>query len=492
MSTFFIYLIRNSFYQKSNNFQFFTGVKKMSEKTYSTKKRILFGLSAIPDQMTYQAFNLFVFTYYFAVVGLGTIPVMIGFIVWSLWNSVNDPLLGGLSDRTKHKGKWGKRKAFMIISLIPLSLIMIFLFTVPFATDAKVIEFAYFLFIIMLFEFCYTLWDVNVNALFPEMFPNELERAKANVFVKAFTVVAVILASLPSMLLSPLAPVSGTAEELAIIKANYITAGIILGAITFIMGIPFLLKGIEEDVENQEDFDKRPSFKESVKITVRNKEFLKFTFSNMLVWTVFNSLITILPLYSVHVLKIEQGLIVTLSLASALIVAAFCLPLHRKLGQKLGTRNGLMLTLGVWIFLLIPFLFLQPGDMLAGILITAIQGISLSGCLFYVDILHGDVIDEDAINFGIKRSASFYGVNAFIHRFSTILVILTIGFVFQGTSWAGGYQVNPDVNVIIGIKIIMVIFPSIVCVVAIIILSRFKLVGDRLDKMREKLIEVGL
>ncbi len=35
----------------------------------STGKRALFGLGAIPDQLTYQTFTILVFTFYFAVVG---------------------------------------------------------------------------------------------------------------------------------------------------------------------------------------------------------------------------------------------------------------------------------------------------------------------------------------------------------------------------------------------------------------------------------------
>ena len=47
----------------------------MSEETLSTKKKFLFGLSAIPDQLTYQAFGLYVFTFFFAVVGI-PMPLM--------------------------------------------------------------------------------------------------------------------------------------------------------------------------------------------------------------------------------------------------------------------------------------------------------------------------------------------------------------------------------------------------------------------------------
>ncbi len=80
----------------------------------SLKKRFLFGLSAFPDQLTYQAFTILVFTFYFAVVGIDIMLMMIAFIIWGIWNAINDPLLGALSERTKQKGKLGKRKFYII------------------------------------------------------------------------------------------------------------------------------------------------------------------------------------------------------------------------------------------------------------------------------------------------------------------------------------------------------------------------------------------
>ncbi|TFF89615.1 MAG: hypothetical protein EU548_07195, partial [Promethearchaeota archaeon] len=112
------------------------------------KEKMLFGISAIPDHVTYQGFSLLVFTYYFSVIELKNL-VWIGFIIWSIWNMINDPLLGALSDRTKIKGKLGKRRFFMIISVVPLALSMFFIFYVPFSTTSNILEFAYFLAIII-------------------------------------------------------------------------------------------------------------------------------------------------------------------------------------------------------------------------------------------------------------------------------------------------------------------------------------------------------
>lgn len=455
----------------------------MSEEKLSIKKRFLFGLSAIPDQLTYQAFSLYVFTFFFAVIQLNMLFMWIGFVAWGVWNMINDPMLGALSDRTRCKARWGKRKFFLLISIGPLALMMILLFTVP--PGSEVIKFVYFIAVIFVFEFFYTLFDVNVNAIFPEMFPTEDQRTATNVFVKGLTVLGIIFASLPMILLQPLVPgESPTPEELAAIQENYIIAGILLAIITLIAAAPFLLKGIHKETESAECFENRPPFLESLKITLKNRTFIKFTLANLMIWTVFNTLITIIPLYFVFVLGAPDtsAFIITLALVLALIVAALILPVHKFFIKKFGTRNAAMITLASWIILLFPYMFID-NLLIVGVLVTMINGFALSGALMYVDILHGDVIDEDALRYGVKRSASYYGINALIHRFSTILTITVIAFVFNGTGWSE-YNPSPGVNTILGLKLIIFLFPAICLGVGILFLKLYSLHGEKLKEMR--------
>jgi GPH family glycoside/pentoside/hexuronide:cation symporter len=455
----------------------------MTERSKNLKKKALFGFSAFPDQLTYQAFTVLVFTYYFAVIGIPIFQMWMAFVAWGIWNALNDPFLGALSDRTKQKGKLGKRKFYLIISFIPLSLMMIFLFTVP-----PQIEFIYFVVIIFLFEFIYTVFDVNVNAIFPEMFPTEQERATTNMFIKGLTLIAVILASVvPTLIISPLVPLTNSAAEVARIKSMYVIAGIVLAVLTGILALPFILFAIEEKEEREELFQKRPAFFESLKFTLKNKTFVKFTIGNTMIWYCFSVLLTSFPLYAVFVLGIEEeSFLIGVILMIALLSATFFIPIQRKIGAKIGMRNGMMLGLGVWIVTLFPLVLLSKGDAILAMFVFAAAGFGLSTALFYIDILHGDVIDQDALKFGIKRSASYYGINALIHRISTILTITTIAFVFAGTGWAG-YDPNPGVNVIIGLKLLMFVFPAIALTISIICWKFFELHGETLKKMREEL-----
>ncbi len=464
----------------------------MSEEKLTFKKKFLFGLSAFPDQLTYQIFQFLIFTFYFTVVLIPMDLMIITYVIWGIWNAINDPMLGALSERTKHRGKWGKRKFYLLISIIPLCITVVLMFYVPFTTSDKMLEFIYFLSTIIIFEFFYTMFDVNVNAIFPEMFPTEKQRASANLFIKGLTVIALILSSLiPMIFISDYVPADAA---IPLAKSQYFTMAIIVAVFTLIISIPFLLKGIEEKVEMTEDFEKRPSFFQSMKITLTNKTFIKFVIANTAVWYCFSILPMIIPIYAEYVIggPIFAGggsLIVGISLMLAFIIAALVMPIHKKLGFKYGMRKAFMITLGIWICTLFPFLFITgEAFQIAFILLVALQGFPLSGALFYVDILHADVIDEDAVKFGVKRSASFYGINAFIHRISIILVILTIGFMFGNMGWEKQFipAIDPSL-VILGLKAIMVVFPSIALVIGLLAMKSYGLHGERLESVREKL-----
>jgi len=433
------------------------------------------------------------------------LEMWIGFVLWGIWNMFNDPLLGALSEKTKQKGRLGKRKFYLIISFIPLALIMIFLFTVtarnPFSSSEFGFEFWYFLIIIFIFELFYTMFSVNTNAIFPEMFPTEKQRGDVNVFIKSFTMIAVILASLvPTFVITPLVPTIdpetspiGYVEQIAKIQFEYIIAGIILSLIIGIMAVIFIFLGVKEKEEQVTDFEKRPGFFKSLRITFSNKTFIKFTFGNMLVWYCFNVLLTVFPLYAVYVLGRGEGdFLIGVTLMLALLFAAFFMPLQSWIRKKVGTRKGLMIGMGIWIVTLFPLILLSNNELskILSFIVFASIGFGLSAVLYFIDLIHGDVIDQDALKFGVRRAGSYYGVNAFIHRFSMILGITTIYIIFSGTGWSKYEPIVADpVLREIGIKLLMFLFPSIALIGSIIFFKSYGLHGEVLEKMRAELKE---
>ncbi|MBD3194820.1 MAG: MFS transporter [Candidatus Lokiarchaeota archaeon] len=472
----------------------------MNKEKTDKKLRLAFALNGFPDQMTYQFFTLTIFGYYFAVVNIPTLYMWIGYTVWGLWNAFNDPLMGYFSDKKKF-GKLGKRKFFITLSFIPLCLMMIFLFSSPVEPIGIEWRFFYFLAIMMLFELIYTAFDVNVKALFPEMWPTEEERSKTNIFLRVLTIVAILTAFLIPTIIPPINPDYEQAQlDPQGARLTYIINGAIIGIIVLIIGAFFVLRGIRENKETQEQLESRPKFFKSLKTTLKNKNFLFLVLANMMTWYVLTIMTSIFQFYVQFVLGISDtnpafGIFKTFfyygfSIILAFLVAVICMPLHKKLGMKYGMRNGFMLTMAVMGATFLLFLLLSNNliSHIFGIVIAGTIGFGLSGILFYFDILMGDVIDKDELESGMKRSASFYGANAFIHRFSIILFISSVVFTFQYTPWSSSFGITDPALVSMPLKLLFSVGPAIACFVALLFMYFYDLHGEKLKEMRAKLI----
>jgi GPH family glycoside/pentoside/hexuronide:cation symporter len=449
--------------------------------------------------MTYQFFTLTIFGFYFAVVNIETIYMALGYSIWGIWNAFNDPLLGYLSDK-KSFGRIGRRKFFIVVSFIPLCLMMVFLFTSPLAPISDELRFFYFLFIIMLFEFIYTLFDVNVKALFPEMWPNEAERAKTNIWLRALTVIGILSAFLIPTIVPPIIPDYNEARlNPQGAQLTYIINGIIIALIVFSIGILFVLYGIKEEDVMEEESSLKPGFLESLKISLKNKNFVLLVLANMMTWYVLTILTSIYQFYVQFVLGITDatpafGIFKTFfyygfSIILAFLIAILSMPIHKRIGEKYGMRNGFIINMAIMGSTFLFYLFFSNNFIshVLAIGVSGLIGFGLSGILFYFDILMGDIIDQDELKSNFKRSASFYGANAFIHRFSIILFIGSVFFTFQYTPWSKEFGVTDPSLVSFPLKLLFSIGPAIACFIALILMVFYDLHGAKLNEVRNQL-----
>ena len=138
------------------------GPKKITEKM-----RVSFALGEVGDNVALNIFSFLVFTFYFCVVKLPVLWISVAFILWSVWNAINDPVIGYLSDKTQSKR--GRRVPWMMAATIPLAVVVALLFTPPIALNSHMLNFIYLLVIIMIFDTVYTAFNLNYNAVYSEM-----------------------------------------------------------------------------------------------------------------------------------------------------------------------------------------------------------------------------------------------------------------------------------------------------------------------------------
>jgi len=432
---------------------------------YSKKKGILFGIGQFSDAIASQMFTIYVFTFYYAVVGLDVNLITLGFILWSIWNAINDPLLGALSDRTKTK--WGRRTPYIIASIIPLCIIMILLWTPP--TDSAISSFIYFLVVMALFDTFYTMYDLNYCALFPEMFQGLSDRAKASAVKQIFTVLGLLFAFLlPTFIIPDLTDSAYMTE--------YMYAGIVMSVIILVGAIIMIKFGIKERTEFSEDYKTAPSIITSLKYSLKNKSFRIF---------VVGMLPMVAPLYGKAVLGISDAMLLGILLGLAFISAAFFMAFWRFIINKFGMKKGVMISMVVFIISLSPFMFIF--DVTTAFIAFIFVGIGISGAIYFGDILLSAIIDEDELTTGTRRDGGYYGINALLTKLSTILVILSINVVFNSVGWATFDPVGTTEYTIFGLRSLMFIFPAVALIIGLIAIRKFPLTKEKYEEIKVKL-----
>ena len=455
----------------------------MKDKENKTsKKAVFFSFGQLADLTAYQTFTFLVFTFYYAVVGINVVLISIGFIIWSIWNSLNDPMLGYLSDRTHTK--WGRRFPYIMVALVPLAIIMLFIFSPPIAfglTD-EITNFIYFLIVIIVFELFYTMYSLNVTSLFPEVFLTSEERIKANNIRQIFSIIGLIVAFiLPSLFITDYSDPNSLGQ--------YQIFGIVCLIIIIACGLIFLKFGPKEKTEFQEDYKNAPSFVDSIKMCVKSKSFRWYIPAEIANWFVFGMLPIIIPLYGKFVLGLQDSLLISLLLGFAFISAAlFITILWKPLVRKMGNKKAWILSMSIWILTLLPLMIIN--DFISGMIVFFLMGIGLSGSLYIIDLVVADIIDEDEVETGMRREAAYYGVNALFLRMTTVLVFLAISSVFTSVGWA---VFEPDViteEIIFGLRALIVIFPAIALGIGILAIYKYPLDGERLIKVKEEVRKI--
>jgi GPH family glycoside/pentoside/hexuronide:cation symporter len=451
---------------------------------YKAGNKVAFGLGSSGDQIVYFSFTFLIFSFYYSVVKIDVVSVSLGFVIWSIWNAINDPLIGLISDKTNTK--YGRRRPYMVVGFIPLCLMMIFLYTPP-MTDFS-LSFIYFLIVILLFDTLFTLVSLNQTAAFPEMWISEKERNSANNIRQVFTIVGLIIAFIvPTFMISNLTP---TVPEIPQVLSEYQLAGVVLCVSAAICYAISILFGVKERREFSKDSFSTPNWGEAFRHTLGNRKFHWFLIANTCSWYVFGLIPTIVPLYGQFVLGIEKGETIKLGLllAAAFISAAVFVNFWKALANKWkDLRKTWMVAMGIWAILLLGFFFVND-ETLALILFT-LNGIGLAGSLQLRDLVIADIIDEDEVRTGVRREGSYFGVNALIMRLSTIFVFLSIASVFQSTGWAV-FNPLPGADTILGLRLLLAVFPAIALVIGVLAFSRFTLIGDELAEVKEKRDEI--
>jgi GPH family glycoside/pentoside/hexuronide:cation symporter len=440
---------------------------------YGKRQKWSFGMASFAQFFINSAFNTWVFSFYFTAVGLEALTITLAFVLWTIWNAFNDPMIGFLSDRTKTR--WGRRRPYLMVGLIPVLIIEIILWIPP--AGNEVAGFIYLLIMLICYDTFYTMLALPTDSLFPELYTSVEERAEVNTIRQILSTIGLIMAFLvPGIFIGELTE-----------KSGYLTNGIVTSIIVGFSMFIFIKWGAKERPEFKMDYSHEFSFFKGLTYTVKNKGFVLYTAMFFLYNYTLLVLATTVPLFAKEVLGVDDTFLMALLLGTMFIIGIVTVIIWRKLDLILGSMKAYSISIIAYIITSIPLLFV---DNFFTCLITVIfMGFGFGGMLYFIYLIIADIIDEDELKTGVRREGTFFGITNFFMRLSMIVSILTVGLVFTGADWSD-YTPKPGVNTILGLKMLVFLFPTIALLITLICLLYYPFPKSKVEEIKNKLLEL--
>jgi len=442
------------------------------------------------DYIVIAGTSILLFHYYEVELGLSVALVGLALIIFALWNMVNDPLIGFLTDKPmRWSKKYGLRMPWILFGGIMTTLFYVLLFMVP-DVDVKKNPWPLFWYIVIItcsYDTFYSILTTHAYGGFTNIFRTEDDRRKGGTIgqfmgtVSRFVMMGILV---------PFIVITG--DPSSYIRAALITA--ILISISLVLFIP----GIHESdavktryfaVYDYMEEKKLPYFK-FLKIVFKQKNFMLALFA----FTMFSIGYTLYYANSIYfVEEVLQEDLSVMAYAAISYTIGYVISIwiwSRYVADRFGHSNTYALGLGLlgvcffaamWYTTVIEYVVWH---LIAGIGMTAFAAVWMS--------VGADTNDEVTNACGIHQEASLVGITNFFYRLGWMMV----GFIMAATHILTGYVPGATVqseSAQFGIRILVGGIPGVCCILgALAIFVFYDLKKENREQLMKSLREKGL
>jgi len=348
----------------------------------------MFGTS-IPINML----KTFAFTFYVLGLGVTTKQWAAMLFIYTFIDALDNPIYGFLSDRTRTR--WGRRRPWLVIGTPLLILTFIAFYNIPDFLSGNSI-FAYGMLFYILVGTLDSVINANYAALFPELFREDVSRAKTNAMRQAFQLVAMII----SIALTPMVT---EALGYGLTATLY---GILGGVVILYMS--FTSREREPEAE-----EAKPSLGKALKDLATNKKFWIAGFANAFYSAAMSLVLASVPFYVQYALGLSSGQS-TFLLAAVLLIAIAGVALWAWLVRKFSLMPVWRASLAILAVTFIPLYF--ASNLTTAIIFSAFIGLGFAGVITTMDLIGAKIMDEDTEKHGLRREGIISNALGFMNR----------------------------------------------------------------------------
>jgi GPH family glycoside/pentoside/hexuronide:cation symporter len=413
-----------------------------------------YGLADMGFALITSAMQFFLLFYYTDVAGidpgLAGLALMVGKLTW---DAVNDPLFGYWSDRTR--SRFGRRRIYMLIGAVPLGFAAWIMFSLPKGLTGAGAFFAVLLSFWLVDTF-HTMTTTPYYALTPELTRDYSERASLTSIRMVYSVFGYILGAALTTLLAGI--FQGTGLNL---QQAWSATGAVFGTVAIITTLVTTFS-IKERPELAGEPSQLPPIK-AVLTSFKNKPFIILMVAFILSSFSFTILTALVPYFIQYQLNMPDQVSFVL-LAMLVSIGVFLIP-AKLISDRI--NKGPAYALGLFIAsLAVMTSFLLPrGETPLIYIVAAVAGMGFSAQWVFPWSMLPDVIEYDEKMTGERREGIYYGLWAFLSKFTGALGIAVSG-------WALGLfgyvpNVEQTTRALFGIRLFFAIVPAIVLLISL-------------------------
>ena len=387
---------------------------------------------------------------------LGINPTLLGtlVIIWTIWDAINDPLMGTLMDKVfaKHHNAKGKFRPWIFRATPLLAVTAIALWTVPSIFDGFALLVVLFACKI-LYEAAYTMFNIPMGSLLSAMSKNDAERASLS---SARGVGSMFGNMIPAMLGPVIVDIFGDKDP-----TGYAIAGTACAIVGFGVCLLHYFFTEERSAEGQDVKADDIKFSDILNVFKSNRPFVALCIHGVCICTMQYAAQTLgVYMYSAVYNDLTYQAIGTALSSPFMIGAMVAVPfMCKKLGLEKVIRISLLIGGGIFggLFLLHTVTYVHP--LVHGIISGVASGMSMVSIQMQWGLV-GEAIDYNEMVTGKRTEGSIYGTFNLARRIGQTI---GNGFALYALGWIG-YVGTADVQTdgtIFGLKIICVLLPAV-------------------------------
>jgi GPH family glycoside/pentoside/hexuronide:cation symporter len=405
---------------------------------------------------------------------LGLVSLFWGIV--TVWDAVNDPLFGFLSDRTRTR--WGRRRPYLLFGAVPFGVAFILLWMIP-PIHNQVLLFAYYAAIYILFEAVYTAVNCPYRALTPELTRDHDERTSLVTYRMAVSIGAGLAAPLLfGLVIFPMFPDRD--------PRAYQTIGLVCG-LSFILPLWITFLGTRERLGSRRE--DALSLREAVRFVLRNVPFRYVLSISILSWmpvVVAQAVFAYYFIYWIGMTEDETSLLQ----GAILGVALLFLPVVLWLARRLEKKTAYIIAAATWAVVMMTILVIPRGTKVLAFILAPLSGFGVAAAHLLPPAMMPDVLEVDELMSGRRQEGIYMGMAVFANKLAQAGVLALLPAVLRWSGYIQSTAQNPippqPAAALSALRLLLGILPVLLLVASIVVTWFYPLTRQRhAENLRE-------